>query len=305
MIPPATPDRSGWPWTVEPRRPSLADPPRITVITPSYNQGTYLEAAIRSVLMQAYPNLEYIIVDGGSTDESLAIIRRYEPWLTRWTSKADSGPAQAINHGLLQATGEIVAWLNSDDCYAPETLWAAAEAFAEHPEAALVYGEGWYIDEAGAPLEPCRFVRRRFDRRYLLNRDPILQPAAFWRRTLWNATGPLDESLRWVFDWEWFIRAHQHGRFHYLPRVMAYYRVQPEALTRTGGLPRQLEHGRVTRRYGSWWYPNHLVQQTRRLDDAGRRATARLPRWLTPFLRWPLALPRLAAEALLRGLYMR
>ena len=305
MMPlPDAPDRAGWPWSAAPR-PSLAAPPRITVVTPSFNQGQFLEATIRSVLHQQYPNLEYVIVDGGSTDGTLDIIRRYESWLAGWSSAPDDGPAQAINRGLARATGDILCWLNADDLYLPGALWSVAEVFARRPEAALIYGEGWYIDEAGERIEPCRFVRRRFDRRYLVNRDPILQPAAFWRRELWQATGPLDESLRWVFDWEWFIRAHAPGLFVYLPRELALYRIQPTALTRTGGLPRQLEHGRVTRRYGAWWHPNHLVQQTRRLDAAGRRATATLPRPLAAVLRAPLALPRLLAEALLRGMYMR
>ncbi len=279
--------------------------PRITVVTPSLNQGRYLEAALRSVLLQGYPNLEYFVLDGGSTDESHAILRRYEPWLTSWTSASDSGPAEAINRGLAAATGDILAWLNADDLYAPGALWAAAGALARWPEAALVYGEGWYIDEAGQRIEPCRFVRRRFDRRYLVNRDPILQPAAFWRRSLWEIVGPLDTSLRWVFDWEWFIRAHAHAPLHYLPQNLAFYRVQPEALTRTGGLGRQLEHGRVTRRYGGWWHPNHVVQQTRRLDAVGARATHRWPRWLAAPARLPLALPRLVVERLLHGMYMR
>ena len=305
MIPlPTTPDR-GWPWTAEPPRPTLAAPPRITVVTPSFNQGHYIEAAMRSVLMQGYPNLEYIILDGGSTDESVAVIERYAPWLAHWASAPDDGPAQAINRGLARATGDILCWLNADDLYLPGALWAAAEALTQQPAVALVYGEGWYIDEAGEPIEPCRFVRRRFERRYLVNRDPILQPAAFWRRALWQAVGPLDEGLRWVFDWEWFIRGHGRGVFAYLPREMALYRVQPAALTRTGGLARQVEHGRVTRRYGAWWHPNHVVQQARRLDAAGRRATGGLPGPLAAALRAPLALPRLAAEGLLRGMYMR
>ena len=293
-----------WPWSVETRPLALDEPPRITIVTPSFNQGQYIEAAIRSVLRQEYPNLEYIILDGGSTDESVSVIERYAPYLAHWASAADDGPAQAINRGLARATGDILGWLNADDLYRPGALWAAAEALARQPDAALVYGEGWYIDEAGRPIEPCRFVRRRFERRYLVNRDPILQPAAFWRRSLWQATGPLDESLRWVFDWEWFIRAHGWGAFAYLPREMALYRVQPAALTRTGGLARQLEHGRVTRRYGAWWHPNHVVQQARRLDAAGQRVTAGLPRPLAAFVRAPLSLPRLAAEGLLRGMYM-
>lgn len=301
---PATPDRAGWPWREE-SQPPAGDWPRITVLTPSFNQGDYLEATIRSVLLQAYPNLEYRIIDGGSTDESLDIIRRYEPWLAGWTSEADAGPADALNRGFAQATGDLLAWLNADDLYAPGALHAAAEALMRQPDAGLVYGEGWYIDEGGERIEPCRFVRRRFDRRYLINRDPILQPAAFWRRSLWEAAGPLDISLRWVFDWEWFIRAHARAPFHYLPRNLAYYRVQPLALTRTGGLPRQLEHGRVTRRYGAWWHPNHVVQQSRRIDNAGRRITFGWPGWLAAAVRGPLSLPRLVAERLLHGMYMR
>ena len=279
--------------------------PRITIVTPSFNQALYLEEAIRSVMAQEYPNLEYIIRDGGSTDGSIDVIRRYDTQLSGWLSEPDDGPAQAINRGFAAARGDILGWLNADDAYLPGTLHAIAETFAQRPEASLVYGEGWYIDEAGQPIEPCRFVHRRFDRRYLVNRDPILQPAAFWRRSLWQRVGPLNESLRWVFDWEWFIRAHAEAAFHYLPRDLALYRIQPAALTRTGGLARQLEHGRVTRRYGAWWYPNHVVQQARRGDDVGRRLTAGWPRALAAPIRLPFALPRLAAEWLLRGMYMR
>lgn len=279
--------------------------PRISVVMPSLNQGRYLEAAISSVLSQGYPNLEFIVRDGGSTDKSIDILRRYEPRLASVTIEPDSGPADAINKGFAAATGDILAWLNADDLYLPGTLHAVATAFATNPEACLVYGEGWYIDETGELIEPCRFVRRRFNRRYLVNRDPILQPAAFWRRSLWETTGNLDTTLRWVFDWEWFIRANGHGIFHYLPRNMAYYRVHAEALTRTGGLPRQLEHGRVTRRYGGWWHPNHVVQQLRRLDHFGRRLTGYRKDILSRIIQLPFNLPRLAAERLLYGMYMR
>jgi glycosyltransferase involved in cell wall biosynthesis len=272
---------------------------------PSLNQARYLEAAIQSVLTQDYPNLEYIVRDGGSTDGSVDILRRYESRLAQLAVEPDGGPAEAINRGLAAATGDVLAWLNADDLYLPGALRAVAAAFTNRPEARLVYGEGWYIDEAGERLEPCRFVRRRFDCRYLVNRDPILQPAAFWRRSLWAEVGPLDISLRWVFDWEWFIRAYGQTTFHYLPLELACYRIQPQALTRTGGLARQLEHGRVTRRYGAWWHPNHVVQQARRLDAAGQRLTGGWPRPVARLARLPLALPRIVAEQLLRGMYMR
>lgn len=302
--------RNAWPWTDEtaviPETKSRGDKfPKITIVTPSLNQGRYLEAAIRSVLRQGYPNVEYIIADGGSTDGSVDIIRHYSPLLAGWTSQPDGGPAEAINRAFAQATGDIFAWLNADDVYLPGALFAAAEALEGHPEVALVYGEGWYINEFGHRTEPCRFVRRSFTRRFLVNKDPILQPAAFWRRDLWERTGPLDAGLKWVFDWEWFIRAHSRGRFHYMPRNLAHYRVQPNALTRTGGLSRQLEHGRVTRRYGAWWHPNHLVQQTRRLDEMGQRLTNRWPRLPAAAGRLPFLLLRYVAEGLLRGMYMR
>ncbi len=279
--------------------------PRITIVTPSLNQGRYIEAAIQSVLDQGYPNLEYIVRDGGSTDETIDVLRRYETDLSLVTIEPDAGPADALNKAFTAATGDILGWLNADDLYLPGTLHAIAEAFAANPQTGLIYGEGWYIDEAGARIEPCRFIRRSFNRRYLVNKDPILQPAAFWRRSVWELTGSLDTSLRWVFDWEWFIRAHERIAFQYLPRTLAYYRVQPHALTRTGGLARQLEHGRVTRRYGAWWHPNHIVQQTRRLDAMGRRITGNRPHLWTAVIRLPFSLPRLMAEWLLQGMYMR
>jgi glycosyltransferase involved in cell wall biosynthesis len=279
--------------------------PRITVVTPSFNQSRYLESAIDSVLSQDYPHLEYIIRDGGSTDGSIDILRHYEPRLSCLVIEPDAGPADAINRGFADATGDILAWLNTDDVYLPGTLRAVAELFVSRPDAQLVFGEGWYIDEAGNRIEPCRFVRRQFDRRYLVNRDPILQPAAFWRRSLWEKVGPLNTTLRWVFDWEWFIRAHELATFHYLPLNLAYYRIQPEALTRTGGLARQLEHGRVTRRFGAWWHPNHVVQQARRLEAVGQRVTGGWPEPAAAFIRGPLPLPRMFPERLLYGLYMR
>jgi len=279
--------------------------PRITVVTPSLNQGRYIENAIRSVLEQGYPNLEYIIRDAGSTDESIEVIKRYRRQISHVIIEPDDGPADAINKAFAIATGDILAWLNADDLYLPGTLRAIADAFMAEPQADLIYGEGWYIDEVGERIEPCRFVRRKFERRYLVNKDPILQPAAFWRRSLWVRVGDLDTSLRWVFDWEWFIRAHEVGQFRYLPRNLACYRVQPKALTRTGGLSRQLEHGRITRRYGAWWYPNHIVQQMRRLDAFGQRLIGNRRQVPATLLSFPFSIPRLAAEWLLHGMYMR
>ncbi len=136
---PPVPDREGWPWTEEtpqlPERMADGSPwPCISVVTPSYNQGQYIEETIRSVLLQGYPNLEYIVMDGGSSDNSLEIIQRYSPWLTYWTSERDEGQADAINKGFERANGKLIAWLNSDDIYYPGTVASSARAFLDKPK---------------------------------------------------------------------------------------------------------------------------------------------------------------------------
>lgn len=311
---PLQPERSGWPWTVDSSMEAMgaeanasaeSDLPTITIITPSYNQGAFLEETIRSVLAQGYPHLEYIVLDGGSSDSSRAILEHYHSHITYWESRPDAGQADAINRGFAMAKGNILGWINSDDTYLPGTLLAVGRFFVRHETAKLLYGEGWYIDDRSQRIEPCRFVRRRFDRNYIVNKDPILQPAAFWRRDLWDAVGPLNVSLHWVFDWEWFVRAHELAQFDYLPQFLANYRVQPQAKTRTGGIERQREHGRVTRHYGRWWHPNHLVQQTRRLDASIEQVTRRWPAHLAWPLRFLGSLPRTVLERVLHGTYMR
>src|SRR5439155_11304713 len=144
-LPPRPPNQTGWPWTEgsAPFPPTLPDGspwPRVTVVTPSYNQGQFVEETIRSVLLQGYPNLEYVVVDGGSTDESVEIIRKYEPWLAYWVSERDQGQTHAINKGLARATGEVFAYLNSDDLFVPGALTAIGEAYARYPHADAIYG---------------------------------------------------------------------------------------------------------------------------------------------------------------------
>lgn len=308
LPPPLATGRRGWPWdSYEGGFPTVAsgvDLPAITVVTPSYNQGDYLEETIRSVLLQGYPRLEYIIMDGGSTDNSLAIIKHYESHIARWQSAPDNGQADALNRAFAQSSGDIMAWINSDDAYLPHTLATIGRLFRAQPDTLLAYGEGWYIDPSSQRIEPCRFVRRNISDTYIANRDPILQPAAFWQRSLWTAVGPLDTTLHWVFDWEWFIRAHRLTRFHYVPQDLAYYRIQPAAKTRTGGLERQMEHAGVTRRYGRWWHPNHVVQQIRRFEHGTFQVTAPWPSWLAGPVRGLAAGPRILAERVLHGTYM-
>lgn len=282
---------------------SIGDLPRISIVTPSYNQASYLEETILSVIGQGYPNLEYIVMDGGSSDGSVDIIRRYEEHLAYWVSKRDGGQCDALNRGLARATGDILAWLNSDDTYEPGALSTVAEIFWGNPATRLAHGEGWYMDDAGVRLRPCKFVRGEFRSSYIANRDPILQQSAFWTRELWEEVGPLNETLHWVFDWDWFIRAHQRSEFHYIPCFLANYRVHPQAKTRSKDIRRRMEQAWITRTYGSWWHPNFLVQKARIQAHRAAALTGRWPRWLGSPVRALASVPVRVAERAFYGMY--
>jgi glycosyltransferase involved in cell wall biosynthesis len=277
--------------------------PLVTIVTPSYNQAQFLEQTILSVLEQDYPRIEYMILDGGSTDGSVEIIRTYADHLAYWRSEPDAGQADAINRGFSRATGDILAWLNSDDTYEPGALRAVAEAFQESPTARLVYGEGWYIDEAGNRIRPCSFVRHTFTSEYMANKDPILQQGAFLTRELWRDVGPLSTSLNWVFDWDWFLRAHQLTPFHYLPRFLGNYRVHSAAKTRTEDIRRRREHAWITRTYGRWWHPNYLVQRARILAAATKTGTGDWPWCLARPVCTVASVPASIAERVFYGMY--
>jgi len=143
-----------WPMTL-PGEISVPGPPpdqswpKISIVTPSFNQGTYLEKTIRSVLLQGYPNLEYIIIDGGSTDQSVEIIKKYESWVDFWVSEEDRGQSHAINKGLEKATGELLGWLNSDDYFLPDALFKLARSYLEDSSVGAIYGQGHMVDEKG------------------------------------------------------------------------------------------------------------------------------------------------------------
>lgn len=205
---------------------------KITVVTPSYNQGMFLEATILSVLEQNYPNLEYIIIDGGSTDNSVDIIKKYESHLSYWVSENDNGQTEAINKGLMRATGDIVTWLNSDDVYVPGALAAITKFFSERTDVEMVFGDAHIIDQDG------RFLFHKkalpFDRLMgicigfgLL----ITQPAAFWRRSVFGKVGYLDASFDFDMDGEFWSRVAAHCRVEHLSRLLALQRYHKQAKT--------------------------------------------------------------------------
>lgn len=208
----------------------MADSPRITVVTPSFNQVAYLERTIRSVLDQRYPNLEYIIIDGGSTDGSVEIIQRHASALAYWVSEPDAGQSDAINKGLRRATGDWVAWQNSDDIYYPGVFADLATAAARFPAAELVIGNLMLIDEHDGPLRDIIYVKPTY--RALLAEGMLLaNQAAFWRRDLQDRVGLIDQSYLCSFDYEWFLRLTQHAQGVHVDRIWGALRLHGETKT--------------------------------------------------------------------------
>jgi glycosyltransferase involved in cell wall biosynthesis len=214
--------------------------PSVSVVTPSFNQGRFLEETIRSVLLQGYPSLEYIVMDGGSTDESVDILRRYEPWLAHWQSGKDGGQSEAINRGWDRSHGEFLAWLNSDDAYRAGAIARAVNALREHPAVGAVYGKVSICDEETRPTG--KFGGRPFDLGQLFwGRNPVAQPATFLRRSVLEQTGTLDESLHFVMDHELWIRVARRMPIIFVDEVWADFRLYPGSKSGSGLLKRHRE----------------------------------------------------------------
>jgi glycosyltransferase involved in cell wall biosynthesis len=245
-----------WPWTPNPIwKPDFPLDgtiwPRVTIVTPSYNQGIYLEETIRSVLLQGYPNLEYFIMDGGSTDNTLEIIKKYEPWITDWVSEKDHGQSHAINKGFERATGEWLGWLNSDDCYAPYGLFRLVNA-AQKANANFVFSSSIHFDIRGrssrVPLRKS-LTLHAYSPRYIRLIDLIDQPATLWTRELFEQNGPLQEDMHYAFDWDFFIRASSSARPALCDEVTAVYRFHDAHKTGSGATVRMHEIMNVFRDY--------------------------------------------------------
>ncbi len=221
-LPPAPADQTGWPWTDACEPATESSLPKISVITPSFNQAGFLEQTIRSVLLQNYPKLEYILMDGGSTDESVTLIRRYEPWLTHWCSEKDRGQSHAINKGLARATGDVLCWLNSDDYFLPGALATVGRLLANGSGKFAVVGHCLRINQDGSP--PSLLRGRYQGRRRLLEfwkGYEMHQPAIFWRREVFEQTGWLDESLHLTMDFDYWTRIARRFDFINLDQVLA------------------------------------------------------------------------------------
>ena len=202
--------------------------PLISIITPSYNQGQYLEQTINSVLDQKYPNLEYIIIDGGSTDNSLEIIKNHEKHLKYWISEPDKGQSHAINKGFKKATGEIIAWLNSDDVYLPDSLFLIAKLFSENPNIKIVYGDVINFIQNGRSYY---YKVKKFKPIDFLSRISIHQPGVFWKSTILDETGLLNEDFHYAMDYDLWVRMFFNYKSLKINQALAKFRMHEYSKT--------------------------------------------------------------------------
>jgi glycosyltransferase involved in cell wall biosynthesis len=237
--------------------------PLVSIVTPSFNQARYLRSTLESVAMQRYPRLEHIVVDGGSTDGSVEILERFsatQPHV-RWVSEPDEGQADAVNRGFRMATGEILGWLNSDDLYCVDAIPIAVRSLEQNPELDMVYGDAWLIDERGRIRRPWDFIENFDAPRLRSVKDYICQPATFLRRRVFEEVGPLDTSLHWAMDWDYWIRIAERGqgRVQRIPGYLACARDYADTKTSGGGVARLREAMMLMRRHNGGRVPPAML----------------------------------------------
>lgn len=282
--------------------------PIVSIVTPTFNQATFLEQTIKSVLEQDYPFIEYIVVDGDSTDDTRRILSRYADRI-RIVSEPDRGQGDAINKGFRLARGSIMGWLNSDDLYLAGAIAAVVRFFKAHPEIDFVYGDALAMDTRNRLYGVRAHVRQTNYHDLITQGDFIVQPAAFWRSGLWREIGELDTALRYTLDYDYWLRAARKFELRYVPVCLAAERLHSGAKTARGGSARLEEVASLSHRHGYTQLPLGFREQAAaeaalrgirrlvRLDRCGwddlRAAAAIQPR-MTNFLKY-------AAVSLLAG----
>lgn len=246
--------KTGWPWTEETPRLPMTMPngsswPKISIITPSYNQAQFVEETIRSVLLQGYPNLEYLVMDGGSEDESAIIISRYAPWLAYWTSQKDNGQASAINKGFERCSGDLIGWLNSDDTLLPGVLGHFGKATNQYPDSLLAGNLIVFRQDNQVTHYVCQENITLKGMIFGLPGMKWNQPGTYVPRIIAQQAGPLDESLRYIFDKEWMCRLLNIASVHYLHIPVARFRLHAASKTCIEAPSWMPEHETVISRY--------------------------------------------------------
>jgi glycosyltransferase involved in cell wall biosynthesis len=210
---------------------ATADLPQISIVTPSFSQGGFIERTLLSVIDQQYPALEYFVQDGNSKDKTVEVLQEYQEKLSGWASEKDSGQSQAINRGFAKTSGEIMAWLNSDDLLLPGSLQTVGDYFNRHPDVDVVYGNRLMID--GDDQEIGRWIMPGHDGNVLSWVDYVPQETLFWRRRLWDKVGGhIDESFCFAMDWDLLVRFRDAGaKFAHIPQFLGAFRVHSEQKT--------------------------------------------------------------------------
>jgi glycosyltransferase involved in cell wall biosynthesis len=253
--------------------------PRISVVTPSYNQGTFLEKTLCSVLDQGYPQLEYIVIDGGSSDDSVSIIKKYEKHLAYWVSEKDRGQSHAINKGFQHATGDIFAWLNSDDYYEPGALQTVADYASRFPDTGVFVGHGRKVNVSGEQVyykEPGQLTFEEMCQ--WLSGGNFMQPSCFFRREVWEQAGPLDESVHIALDVDLWLKMVKKAPFMKIDKLLSTATMHPDAKTAAFRNRMVVDCALVVIRAGGEQYVrpeldaladklSHLQKQVRRITD--------------------------------------
>jgi glycosyltransferase involved in cell wall biosynthesis len=204
--------------------------PKISIVTPSYNQGKFLEETIISILNQNYPNLEFIIMDGGSDDNSRDIIEKYKNRLSYWVSEPDNGQADALSRGFQKSTGDILAYINSDDYYIPGSLMKIADIFLRNPFVQWVVGQGYLIDEYGNLMKKRKYPPITMNNMLYLE-NCVFQPATFWRRDLYYFVGGINPKYSFSFDYDLFLRLLENSPPHIIKDEIAVFRIHSNSKT--------------------------------------------------------------------------
>lgn len=237
-------DKASWPWTEE-TDPSIYDKginwPKISLVTPSFNQGQFIEETIRSVLLQNYPNLEYIVIDGGSTDNTIEVIRKYEPWITYWASEKDKGQSDAINKGFNRCTGQIMNWLNSDDYLLKDALYHIGKYAWGENTGALV-GKGYIINQEKEIIYTPSVGELSYEAllRWMQG-NSFMQPACYFTKKAWDTCGPLDEDLNFCLDVDLWLKISKQFEFERLDQDIAFAYGHDQAKTIASELDSRIE----------------------------------------------------------------
>lgn len=228
--------------------------PLVSIVTPSYNQGKFLEKTILSVLGQTYSSIEYIVIDGGSTDNSVDIIRKYEDRISFWLSEKDRGQSQAINKGWLRAKGSYCSYLNSDDLLQPDAVAKIVDAFSKNPDAGVVYGDSTFIDEKGQIIEQAKGTPCDFKKLLIDGQGPyIVQPSSFYSTASVRKAGYIDENLHLSMDYDLLLKLAKNSKMMYIPEPISLFRLHSNAKSSTLAIKHWHESLKIKARYSKFY----------------------------------------------------